>query len=357
VTTTNGDPGARRAELDRLHRHAEIRRYRSLVARWLGGMLTPPRRASLAPLPRVTAGQVSVTFAGHATALVRYPELSIALDPMLGRWVGMIRRAVEPGLAPGDFEGVGLILISHAHRDHLHLPTLERMPRAATIVVPAGAARFVSQLGFARVIELHAGGDLDVKGVQIHTTAMSHGEAPLAQGLCYLVRGSGPSVFLCGDGAWFSGFAEVGARHAPDIAVLPVGGYSPGSFRDRHMSPLDALYAFEDLRARLMIPIHHGSFPLSYERLDEPRRWLAELVGQRGLQDHVRILDPGESEIFVAPRRETAPPPQVKIDPVDPVGSGSGGIVGAPVGEAWARSIEIVLDDLIEHADRHTVYA
>jgi L-ascorbate metabolism protein UlaG (beta-lactamase superfamily) len=355
--TTNGDVAlARRAELDRLHRSARVRRYRSLLLRWLAGWFRAPRRAALSPLPRVTPGQVAVTYAGHATALVRYPELSIAFDPMLGRWVGAVRRAVEPGLAPGDFEDVGLILISHAHRDHLHVPTLQRMPRAATIVVPAGAARFVSQLGFARVIELHAGGDLDVRGVHIHTTPMSHGDAPLARGLCYLVRGSGPSVFLCGDGAWFSGFAEVGARHAPDIAVLPVGGYSPGGFRDRHMSPLDALYAFEDLRARLMIPIHHGAFPLSYERLDEPRRWLAELVGQRGLRDHVRILDPGESEVFVAPRRETAPPPEVKVDP-EAVGSGSGGVVGAPVSDAWARSVEIVLDDLIEQSSRHTVYA
>ena len=345
----------RRAELDRLHRGVRVRRYRSLLLRWLRGLLSAPRRAALAPMPRVTPGQVAVTFGGHATALVRYPELTIALDPMLGRWIGGVRRAVEPGLAPGDFEDVGLILISHAHRDHLHVETLERMPRAATIVVPAGAARFVSRLGFARVIELHAGGDLDVRGVQIHTTPMSHGEAPLAQGLCYLVRGSGPSVFLCGDGAWFSGFAEVGARHAPDIAVLPVGGYLPWSFRDRHMSPLDALYAFEDLRARLMIPIHHGSFALSYERLDEPRRWLAELVQQRGLGDHVRILDPGESEVFVAPRRETAAPPEVKIDP-EPVGSG-GGIVSAPVAEAWARSIEIVLDDLIEQGSGRTIYA
>ena len=78
----------------------------------------------------------------------------------------------------------------------------------------------ISPLGFARVIELKVGGDVDVRGVQIHTSPMSHGDDPLARGHCYLVRGSGPSVFLCGDGAWFSGFAEIGARHAPDIAVL-----------------------------------------------------------------------------------------------------------------------------------------
>src|SRR5688500_14728839 len=271
------DPAARRAELDRLHRGVEVRRYRSLFLHWLGRMFRAPRPPVFAPVPRVHPGQVAVTFGGHATAVVRYPELTIAFDPMLGNWAGGVRRAVAPGVVPADLDDVGLVLISHPHRDHLHPPTLERLPRTATLVVPTGAARFVSQLGFARVIELAVGGDIDVRGVQIHTSPMSHGDSPLARGLCYLVRGSGPSVFLCGDGAWFSGFAEIGERHAPDIAVLPIGGYAPGSFRERHMSPLDALYAFEDLRARLMIPIHHGSFALSYERLDEPARWLAEI--------------------------------------------------------------------------------
>jgi hypothetical protein len=174
-------------------------------------------------------------------------------------------------------------------------------------------------------------------------------------------------VFLCGDGAWFSGFAEIGAQHAPDIALLPIGGYAPRSFRERHMSPLDALYAFEDLHARLMIPIHHGSFALSYERLDEPARWLRELVADRGLQDHVKILEPGETEVFVAPRRETAPPPEVKIDPVDgrgvaaraePDPSDAGatpaavdeyndGVVTMAHAELWMRSIEIAIEDLV----------
>jgi L-ascorbate metabolism protein UlaG (beta-lactamase superfamily) len=338
----------RRTELDRLHQAARIRRYRSLLMHWLGQLLRPPRRPAGAPLPKIRVGQVGVTFAGHASVLVRYPELSIAFDPMLGSWVGAIRRAVAPGLAPGDLDGVDLILISHAHRDHLHPRTLAMLPRTATLVVPTGAARLVSRLGFARVIELSAGADLDVRGVQIHTTPMRHGESPYARGLCYLVRGSGPSVFLCGDGAWFSGFAEIGERHAPDIAVLPIGGYAPGSFRDRHMSPLDALYAFEDLKARLMIPIHHGAFSLSYERLDEPARWLAELVAERGLGEHVKLLAPGESEVFVAPRRETAPPPDVKIDPEPEAPADDGdGVVAAAMIDLWARSVDVAIDDLV----------
>jgi L-ascorbate metabolism protein UlaG (beta-lactamase superfamily) len=148
----------------------------------------------------------------------------------------------------------------------------------------------------------------------VHATPMAHGDDDRARGLAYVVRGDGPSVYLCGDGGYFSGFADVGARFAPDVALLPIAGFVPSSFRARHMSPLDALYAFEDLRARLLVPIHHGAFSLSYERLGEPARWLAQLVKERGLEAHVRALQPGESEIFVGPR---APRPSGE-DPDEP---------------------------------------
>ncbi|HEY6038854.1 MAG TPA: MBL fold metallo-hydrolase [Kofleriaceae bacterium] len=230
-------------------------------------------------------------------------RLAIGFDPMLGRWVGGVRRAVEPGLAPGDFSDCGLILISHRHADHLHLPTLQKLPRAATIVVPTGAASWVSSLGFARVVELQPGADLEIRGVQVIAAATAHGSDELARGLSYVVRGDGPSLFLCGDSGYFSGFADVGQRYHPDIAMLPIGGFMPQSFRDRHMSPLDALYAFEDLRARLLVPIHHGAFALSYEKLDEPARWLTELASARGIRDHVQIMAAGETDRF-----DRAPP-------------------------------------------------
>jgi L-ascorbate metabolism protein UlaG (beta-lactamase superfamily) len=296
-----GETRSRAVELRALHRSMPVARYRSLVLHWMSRWLRPPRRAAEAPLPPVAAGQVAITFGGHATALVRYAGLTIAFDPMLGGWIKGVRRAVQPGITADHLADVGLVLISHRHLDHLHLPTLRMIPRKATVVVPPGAAAAISPLGFSRVVELAAGGDLALRSVQITAEPISHGEDPRARGLSYVLRGDGPSVFLCGDGGWFEGFADIGARHQPDIALLPIGGFVPVSFRDRHMSPLDALYAFEDLRARLMIPVHHGAFALSYERVAEPARWLAELVAERGLDAHVRILAPGESELFVTP--------------------------------------------------------
>ncbi len=298
-----GDVTSRALELGRRHRDVPVRRYPSLMGHWLTRWFRRPRPTTIDPVPAIAPGEIAVTFGGHATVLVRTPGLAVAFDPMLGRWIGGVRRAVEPGLTLADFADVGLILISHRHADHLHLPTLRQLPRRATIVVPAGAAAAVSSLGYARVIELAPGADLELRGVQVTAAATAHGTGELAHGLSYVVRGDGPSVYLCGDSGYFSGFADLGERFAPDVAVLPIGGFLPTSFRQRHMSPLDALYAFEDLRARMMIPIHHGAFALSYERLDEPARWLIELAKQRGVRDHVLVMAAGQSERFVTPTR------------------------------------------------------
>ncbi|MCG8420448.1 MAG: MBL fold metallo-hydrolase [Proteobacteria bacterium] len=299
--TGESDFAVRVRELRAAHRAHPIPRYRSIVLHWMGRWLRRTNRARKAPLPEVQPGQVAISFAGHATVLIRYSDSAVLCDPMLGNWARGVKRAVAPGLSPDDLMNVQLILISHDHADHLHRPTLKQLPRSATVVVPPQTAQHVSDLGFARVIELRPGQGFQDHGVGLDTAEVHHGDKT-AQSLSYVVRGSGPSVYFCGDSGYFRGFAEIGARYHPDIALLPIGGYAPLSFRDRHMSPLDALYALEDLGARVMIPIHHGAFALSYEHLNEPSRWLAELVSERGLDHFVVELAPGESRVFVPPR-------------------------------------------------------
>jgi L-ascorbate metabolism protein UlaG (beta-lactamase superfamily) len=286
--------------LDREHRRLKVRRYRSLMLHWMARWLRAPAPVVPDPLVPVRADEVAVTFVGHASALLRYPQVTVAFDPMLGNWVGAARRAVRPGLTAADFREVGLILISHRHLDHLHPQTMAQMPRQATVVVPPGGAAILSPLGFERVIELRPGARLECAGLKISTFALAHGGQELATGLNYLLRGAGPSVFLFGDSAYDPGFAAIGARYAPDIALLPIGGFWPRGFRRRHMSPLDALAAFKDLASRALVPIHHGAFALSYERLDEPLRLLLTAAEERRLREYVVAMAPGQTDIFAA---------------------------------------------------------
>jgi L-ascorbate metabolism protein UlaG (beta-lactamase superfamily) len=291
---------SRLEELEELHRQHDPERHVSLIGTWIKGWLRSAPRAKAEPLPEVAKGELCVSFAGHATALVRYANLSIACDPMLGGHLGVIKRAVQPGLSSAEMRDCDLILISNAHPDHLHRKTLRRLPNSATVVVPPRSAGLISDLGFARVVELGIGQTLSHRGVEIASAPVRRLRSGGRAACAYVVRGDGPSVFFCGASGYFSGFAEVGARYRPDIALLPISGYLPRSFREEHMSPLDALYAFEDLGARMMIPIRYGAFQLSYERLDEPVAWLRRLVADRGLEPYVTLLPAGSSRKFVS---------------------------------------------------------
>ncbi|MBI4508073.1 MAG: MBL fold metallo-hydrolase [Deltaproteobacteria bacterium] len=292
---------SRLEELDDLHALRRPARRTSLLASWIYGWLVQPRQVTSEPLPEVAPGEVGITFAGHASVLVRYSSLCIACDPMLADRIHVVRRSVSPGVGATEMIDVNLVLISHPHPGHLDLPTLRGLPRSATIVVPPRCASRVSSLGFARTVELGIGQSLQHRGVDIASVPVKHPVAGGGVACAYVIRGDGPSVFFCADSGYFSGFTDVGRRYQPDVAILPIGGYLPAGQRADHMSPLDALYAFEDLRARMMIPIHHGAFPLSYETLGDPTAWLAELTAERELEAHVTILLPGASRKFTWP--------------------------------------------------------
>lgn len=310
-------PDARRIlerikELDHFHRSRVRSPWQSgaglsLSLRFLrtaaGRLVTPTRRVAPGRAPRPPAGGLAVTFVGHATVLLGSAEARVITDPFFANFLYGLRRAEAACLHPGDAAEVSLVLVSHAHPDHLHPPSLARLPKSATVVVPPRCAALVEKVGFARVMVLEPGEELAHRDLVVTAVAARHDGArgPFDRSWRgaggYLVRAAGASAYFAGDTAYFSGFAELGERHRPDVALLPIAGYEPLPLRDGHMSPLDALYAFEDLGAQVLVPIAHGSFPLGYEPLDEPRRWLVELAAARGLEGRVALLRHGETHL------------------------------------------------------------
>ncbi len=273
-------------------------------------LMTPTRARPATRVPRPPAGAMAVTFVGHATAMLTTTETRVLTDPLLDNFLLGLRRAEAARLHPDDAGQTSLILISHAHRDHLHAPSLRRLPKAATVVVPPRCAGLVDALGFARVVVLEPGEELPHRDVVVTAVAARHDGSNALGGLVwrgaggYLVRvsGSGVSAYFAGDTGYFSGFQDIGAnaRLRPDVALLPIGGYEPPSLRDGHMSPLDALYAFEDLEAKALVPIAYGSFALGYEPMEEPLRWLMELASGRGVADRIWAIGHGETRVVRA---------------------------------------------------------
>jgi L-ascorbate metabolism protein UlaG (beta-lactamase superfamily) len=260
-----------------------------------------PRVRAAVPVVPPAAGALAATFVGHATVMLTTTETRVLIDPCLGNFLWGLRRAEAACLSPRDAALTDLVLISHAHADHLHLPTLRRLPRSATLVVPPGCGQLVERLGFAQAVVLEPGADFRFRDLIVTSVATRHGgRRSLAdfrwRGACgYVVRAQGVTAYFAGDTGYFSGFRDIGRRMKPDLALLPISGYEPLALRETHMSPLDAVAAFEDLEARILVPIAHGAFPLGYEPLDAPVEWLRQLCAERGYSSRLAVLAPGET--------------------------------------------------------------
>lgn len=266
------------------------------LRRALAQLASRPKIPLLEDLQTADPRAVMVSPVGHATVHIVSDKARILTDPWLSPFLYGLRRSVAPAITPADLDRVSCILISHGHREHLHPPSLQRLPKAAVVIAPPGFARDLSRLGFPQVVELSPDESCQHGDVTVTAVPARHegGKGKHSSANGYIVQSPDVAVFFAGDTGYFSGFADVGRRFRPDLALLPISGYAPLPLRATHMSPLDAAYALEDLNAKVLLPIAYGIVPLGYEPLDEPARWLRAACESRGLLDRLAMLAPGE---------------------------------------------------------------
>jgi L-ascorbate metabolism protein UlaG (beta-lactamase superfamily) len=82
------------------------------------------------------------------------------------------------------------------------------------------------------------------------------------------------------------------------VALLPIGAYDPPSGREVHMNPEEAIQAFVDLGARRMVPMHYGSFRLSYEPLHEPPERLLACARRHRMEGCICVMTEGAPVVF-----------------------------------------------------------
>ena len=224
----------------------------------------------------------------------------------------MLKRLRRPGVRVRDLPAIDLVLVTHAHFDHLHRPSLRAIVHnnlrvrgtAPAIIIPSHVTDLVSDLGFSEIIELdwwdtYAAREFvgDACSFPPLGSADSKGFAPRLRRLCAARRASTrfitPVIPLIlrasarSDDVWRLSWRCF--RSAPTI--LP-------TFRNVHTSPADATHAFLDLKSRWMVPMHYGTFRLSHEPVDEPLQLLEKEARAAGIQDRVVVLEEGVTRFF-----------------------------------------------------------
>jgi N-acyl-phosphatidylethanolamine-hydrolysing phospholipase D len=289
----------------------------SFFARRVLASLAAPRHLDAPRVPndgsalRAGIDNPSVTWIGHSTVLVQLDGVNVLTDPHWGMrasplaWAGP-RRLSPPGLAFEQLPRIDVVLISHDHYDHLDLGTVKRLAAAhdPLFLVPLGLKAWFVDHGMSRVEELDWWDTRESHGVQFvcvpaqHFSQRTPWDRDRRLWASWAVLGQGRRFYFGGDSGYFDGFKAAGDRLGPfDLAALAIGAYVPAAIMQfTHTTPEQAVQASIDLRSRVLLGIHWGTFDLADEPLDEPPRRLVAEAARRGLaRDRLWVPKLGET--------------------------------------------------------------
>jgi len=235
-------------------------------------------RASGWPRP----GQPGLIWLGQAGFWIETGGVRVLIDPYLSdslakKYAGQKndhRRMMPPPLSPDDLPRPDLVLVTHAHTDHMDPDTLAplaaRFPDLPFIVPAAREDVARARIGAgARILPVDAGEWLEpLEGLRIDVLPAAHEARERdTRGrhvfLGYGITSGGITIYHSGDCVPFDGLFPAVAALRPDIALLPVNGRDahrlsagiPGNF-----TPEEAIHLAQQTGVGFLIPHHFGMF-------------------------------------------------------------------------------------------------
>src|SRR5436190_7016732 len=259
-------------------------------ARWLRQIVADARREVLPAPARPDPSQwsdnaLTIAWIGHTTTLINFYGIRILTDPALGNYIGISfglgtagpKRYVAPALRLKEMPPIDVVLLSHAHMDHMDLPTLRRLPsnsftvsaKTTTDILTSADRRAVTELAWGERTRFQNGkGDLEIEAFEVKHWGQRW-PSELERGYNgYLLRREGKAILFGGDTARTPRFADLRSRGPFEAAILPIGAYNPWIWN--HCSPEEAVELANLAGARHIVPVHHQTFRLSNEPMDEP---------------------------------------------------------------------------------------
>jgi L-ascorbate metabolism protein UlaG (beta-lactamase superfamily) len=247
----------------------------------------PPASAFKPNLKNWENHSLAAAWIGHASVLLRIDGMTILTDPVMSNRIGIgfglvtggPRRHVAAALSVRELPPLDLILLSHAHFDHLDRPTLNRLDKNVPVIAAHETLDLVRDLGFRKMTELRWGEHTQVESLKITAHEVQHWGARTFfdrhRGFnAYLIESPKHRVLYGGDTAYHTGFRDVGKV---DLAIFGIGAYDP--YVASHATPEQAWQMADHVRADFVLPMHHSTFRLSYEPTREPIERLFTVAG------------------------------------------------------------------------------
>jgi L-ascorbate metabolism protein UlaG (beta-lactamase superfamily) len=228
---------------------------------------------------------ITMAWLGHATVLVNFYGFRIITDPTLFARIGVDLkvgsfgplRLVQCALSAGELPDLDLVLVSHAHFDHLDTASLGAIRGSPVAVMAAETSDLLPWRKYSSVRELRwnerttvqtARGEALVRAIEVNHWGARIGRDVHRGYTGFVVEREGRKLLMAGDTAYTGAFGAH-RRFGPfDAAVMPIGAYDP--WIRYHCTPEQAVRMADAANARVLIPVHHQSFQLSREPFTEP---------------------------------------------------------------------------------------
>ena len=268
-----------------------------------------------APPASVPRGRVAVTHIGHATFLLRTADAVILTDPVFTSHAGPFgrlgpARVRQPGLPVSALPPLDLVVVTHNHYDHLQPSSLGAVASRcvpSSAVTSLGVGPLLRASGLTRITELDWWQEATVGSARITCVPAQHFSArvpwdrnrTLWSG--FVLRSGGVTVYFVGDTGYSPQFEEIGRRiPGIDVALVPIGAYEPRWFmKPVHVNPEEAVRIHRDVRPRVSIGMHYGTFQLTDEAIDAPLRALdAARAAHHIPPNEFMVIDFGETVIL-----------------------------------------------------------
>jgi L-ascorbate metabolism protein UlaG (beta-lactamase superfamily) len=271
-----------------------------LPARLLRGFIEETRRDLLNPTGCPTphtwdSNTITAAWLGHASVLINFYGVTILTDPVLFGRIGADtpfgtvgpKRLIQPALTPKQLPHVDVVLLSHAHMDHLDPATLRCLPATTKAVTAHSTADLLRDMEFKRPTELRwgqksriatANGDVEIEAFEVNHWG-SRWKYDKQRGYNgYILSREGKKIIFGGDTAWSDSFAALKSKGPFECAIMPIGAYDPWIFA--HCSPEQAVKMANQAGADRFLPIHFNTFPFGREGTSEPLERMDAAIAQ-----------------------------------------------------------------------------
>jgi len=245
--------------------------------------------------------EINISWIGHSTVLINIYGKIILTDPVLfnsvgffvlGSTIGKIR-ATSPALEFDELPKPDIVLLSHAHMDHMDYKSLkeltDKFPDEINCITAYNTKDIIDELNWKTLSELDWGRTIQFDDLNVKTIEVNHdgfrlpGERDRADGHMldgrsyngYILESNDKKILFAGDTAFTDKFIQYRNENI-DVAIMPIGGYIP--HHHRHCNPEEALImASEYMNAKYFVPIHCNTFD-GDEGFHTPIDWMMKSV-------------------------------------------------------------------------------